>query len=298
MTQTTPARQDGEPPPGSTPAAVPVCRNCGTQAPGKFCPECGQQTGGEALSVAEFTRDFFRRYATREGRPWQTLSKLCFAPGVLTADHAAGRRARYLRPFQLYMIASVIVFAAVQFFGLNLGLRVFGEQGVHLLRAAPLSEEEAKAFGSGALPAQIILDNIDTPAVQRFKSMPREDRFRALRGRRGQYLSYFVLFLVPFYALILKLCYLDRRRRYAEHLVFGLHSHAFLLFMLLVEAALPAALANVLSSWVLIYFIVAMKRVYGGTWAGTIGRWAAALALYALVFFAGNLLLFAALLGL
>ena len=275
---------------------VPNCPNCCALATDKYCPHCGQETGSESPTVAEFFRVHFTRYATRKGVFWKTFSKLFFAPGALTVEYRAGRRARYLRPLQLYLAASVIVFASAQFFGLSLELRLLGDSGVHIVRASSQSIEDDGTRSARLMPAQIIADNIDTPAVRRFKTLSKEDRFRFLRARRIQYVSSFVLLLVPLYALILQICYIGRRRRYSEHLVFGLHAHSFLLFMLLVEAKLPTILADVLTLWVLAYFLIALKRVYGGTWGETIIRSTAMLVLYFATFFVGNLLLVLALL--
>ena len=73
--------------------------------------------------------------------------------------------------------------------------------------------------------------------------------------------------------------------------VMGLISVGFLLFMLLVEAKLPAMLADALSFWVLAYFTMALKRVYGGTWIETLGRGSAIFGLYFAIIFVMNLLL-------
>lgn len=152
---------------------VTDCLNCGAPAPGKYCPECGQETAREPRTVAQFLDGLTIQYATRQGQLWQTLSKLCFAPGALTVDYIAGKRARYLRPLQLYLIASLIVFGAVQFFGLNLGLRLYGDQGVHLLRSTRLTANDGHGAGMGLTPVQIILDHIDTPAVRHFDAVLR-----------------------------------------------------------------------------------------------------------------------------
>ncbi|MDO8773439.1 MAG: DUF3667 domain-containing protein, partial [Burkholderiaceae bacterium] len=273
----------------TSPRRVNYCLNCGGPAPGKFCPECGQETARKLRTFAEFIHGLIVRYVAPEGQLWQTLSKLFFAPGALTVEYLAGRRARYLRPFQLYLMASVIVFAAVQFFGLNLGLRLYGDQGVHFLRSSRLIGAEDHGYGLRLTPVQIILDHFDTPGVRRFGALSVEDRFTFLRARRAQYVSYFVLFLVPILALTLGLFYRNRRRRYAEHLVFGLHCQTFLLFILLVEAKLPTTLADALSFWVIAYFTIALKRVYGGTWPETLGRGAAILILYFAIIFVANL---------
>jgi hypothetical protein len=276
---------------------ITTCRNCGVPVPGKFCPECGQDTATRTRTVAEFIRELIAQYAGREGRIWQTFSKLFFAPGVLTVDYLGGRRTRYLRPLQLYLIASVTVFAAVQFFGLSLDLRLYGDHGAHLLRNSPLTGEDKQSVGSRLAPMQILLDHVDTPGVRRFGAMSPQERFGFLRARRVQFVSYFVLLLVPAYGLTLGLFYRNRRRRYGEHLIFSLHSHSFLLFMLLIEAKLPALVANALSLWVIAYFTVALKRVYGGTWVETLARGTATLTLYFAIFYALNLLLIFALMS-
>jgi Protein of unknown function (DUF3667) len=281
-----------------SPDRVRHCLNCGIPAPGNYCPACGQETAAGPRKLADFLGGWISRYLTRQGQLWQTLSKLFFAPGALTVEFMAGRRARYLRPFQLYLMISVVVFAAVQLFGLDLRLRFYGEQGLQVLRSArPLSAED-HGYGSRLAPVQLILDHLDTPGVRRFVALSPEDRFTFLRGRRAVYVSYFVLLLVPAFALTLGLFYRNRRRPYAEHLVFGLHGQTFLLFILLVEAKLPSMLADALSYSVIAYFAIALKRVYGGTWAETLGRGAMILALYFATFFAANLLLVFALLTL
>ena len=282
----------------SSPDRVNRCLNCGAPAPGNFCPECGQDTATEPRSLADFLQGLIARYLSRQGRLWQTLSKLFFAPGALTAEYVAGRRARYLRPLQLYLMTSVIVFATVQFLGLNLGLRFYADRGVHIVRSTRMPPNEDPGSGLRLAPVQIIVDHFDTPAVRRFAAMSLEDRFAFLRARRATYVSYFVLFLVPALAATLGLFYRNRRRRYAEHLVFGLHCQTFLLAALLVEAKLPTVLANALSFWVIAYFTIALKRVYGGSWTETLARGSIILALYFAIFFVANLLLVFALLTL
>lgn len=131
-----------------------VCRNCGTPAPAKYCRECGQETATEQRSAAQFFHALFEQWATGNGLAWQTLSRLFFAPGALTNEYLAGRRARYLRPLRLYLAASVIVFAAVQIFGLDASLRFYGEHDIHLLRAAPLSADESASRGVRLTPVQ------------------------------------------------------------------------------------------------------------------------------------------------
>ena len=86
-----------------------------------------------------------------------------------------------------------------------------------------------------------------------------------------------VLFLIlPVFAVLLKLLYARRGWYYSEHLVFGLHTHAFAFVVFSAVALLSgfAGGAGWLSTLLLcaipLYFVVAQKRVYGQGWAKTI----------------------------
>lgn len=84
-----------------------------------------------------------------------------------------------------------------------------------------------------------------------------------------------LLLLVPLAAGMLKLFYIRRKRRYVEHFVFTLNVHSFL-FITQFLAALGLVLFD--SSWLLtfsiiaiiVYFLLALKRVYGQGWGKTL----------------------------
>lgn len=278
-----------EPPAPVAGENVRRCLNCGTPAPGNFCPECGQETPPAPGTLTAFLRRRMTAAIARERRLWQTLSKLLLAPGAMTADYLRGRRASYVPPFKLYLVTSVLVFGMAQWFGLNLGLQFYGSHGIPIHRSTRLGAEQTDAPLTRLAPVRLIVEHLDTPAVRRFAALSPEDRFNFLRARRAPYASSFVLFLVPLFALVLDLFY--RERRYAEHLVFGLHCQTFLLLVLLAQARLPPVLANVLSYWTLAYLAIALKRVYGGTWPGTLVRGSLILALYFALFIAANIAL-------
>ena len=274
------------------------CLNCGADAPGNFCAACGQETATDPQPLGATLRDAISRSVGRGGKLRQTLALLLFAPGALTLEHRAGRRVRYLRPLQVYLLASVVVFAAVQVFALDLGLRIVGNEGVYLLRSARPAMVQAAGPRQRLTPVQIILDHADTPGVQLLRAMSPDERFAFLKARRTAAVSWFLLLLVPLLALTLGLVFRRPRRSYAEHLVFGLHSQAFLLLALLAEAVLPTLAANVLSLVVIAWFAIAFRRVYGGSWPATVLRTIVILTLYFAIFFACNLVLVYALLAL
>ena len=76
------------------------------------------------------------RYVALDGRLWKTLGALLFRPGFLTREYFAGRRRRYIRPARLFLVASLLMFAA---------LRIVVGLGRPRRRASSIGPAEAKA---------------------------------------------------------------------------------------------------------------------------------------------------------
>ena len=95
------------PPP---PVAQPSCLDCGAPLEGKYCIACGQRAQLRSLSLPSLTHDAVHDLVDLDSRVWQTLRALLFRPGFLTSEFLHGRRTRYLPPFRLYLVLSVIFF--------------------------------------------------------------------------------------------------------------------------------------------------------------------------------------------
>lgn len=85
-----------------------------------------------------------------------------------------------------------------------------------------------------------------------------------------EYISWAFFLLLPLFALILKLAYIRRNKRYMRHLIFSIHIHSyiFIIFTIIVGLLLlfDAGLKNIVLILLLsvpVYFIVAMKKFYG-----------------------------------
>jgi hypothetical protein len=70
-------------PAATSPTADSACRNCGAVAPGKFCPDCGQETRIALPTLRQFSREALGRLVDFDGRLWRTLKALVFRPGLL-----------------------------------------------------------------------------------------------------------------------------------------------------------------------------------------------------------------------
>jgi hypothetical protein len=84
-----------------------------------------------------------------------------------------------------------------------------------------------------------------------------------------------LFFLLPIFALILKLLYVRRDYFYSEHLVFSIYSYNFFflagsLKMLFDLVPWLEWLGTILGFWIVFYLLFAMKKMYGQGWGKTI----------------------------
>jgi len=248
------------------------------------------------MALREILRDTVMQLLSFESKAWQTFSRLVAAPGSLTAEYFAGRRARYIRPLRLYLWVSVLTISTTEIFGLHLGLRLPGDEGIYLFDTSSylgISEGDTGLLS----PMHFVLQHVDAPGLTRFKSMSLEAQTAYVLQRRHQILKYFMLLLVPVFALVLQLCYRDPRWRFPDYLVFCLHSQSFLLIALVVEALLPVSLALLVSAWVVAYYFIALRHVFAASWLATALRGSASAVLDFSIFFITGALLVLVLLG-
>jgi hypothetical protein len=279
-----------------TPAGA--CRNCGAAAPWNYCPNCGQETAIALPSAFTFLREAAGRYIRFDGRMWRSLHALLFRPGFLTREYLAGRRRRYVRPARLFVALSIVLFAVLRF-------AAAGPVIVDTGTASADGSAKAAHGGSSRLGFDVDSDLNLTfdPGSMRwlaplrarigaFNRLPREAKVDRLTGNVFRYAPYAAIGLLPLFALLLGISYAGggrrhpaRPNRYAAHLVFGAHNHAFVFLVATVIVVVPYwPLRATLLVWSLIYAVVSLHNVYGGSWLGVVLRAIAVTVVYALFF--------------
>jgi hypothetical protein len=99
------------------------CLNCGDTTPGRFCPTCGQRKTEVLVSVRTLLADVLEDQLVLNRALPRTLGALLFRPGFLTEEYVRGRIVRYIAPFRLYLVSSIVFFLLLSFVGLQ-GLQV------------------------------------------------------------------------------------------------------------------------------------------------------------------------------
>jgi hypothetical protein len=291
-----------------------ACRNCGTQAPLKFCPECGQETALHPPTLREFLHEFVGHYVALEGTLWRTLALLLARPGRLTREYLDGRRRRYVLPLRLYLTASFVFFLVLKLVAASvhpeMDVKVGGrkvpvatyEAGI-ASSVAPASSKVASGAGEPTFePVQVgecggpgqhacgRIEGVFNESLKRLQEHPQE----AMDQTRDHFLHwapYAIFFLLPAFAGIMMLAYRSRRMTYGEHFVFSLHLHAFWFLAGLVLIVLPAAVSDLAQFAVLAYGVWAMRETYAGRWWPTVLRALLVVALYGIVLVAAIVVL-------
>jgi hypothetical protein len=330
------------------------------------------------VSIRAMAAEALEDELTVDHRLPRTLHALFLRPGLLTLEYVNGRIVRYIRPFRLYLVSSVIFFLLLSFTSLRfvreaaLGpgtpagpaapaapaapeptsdapapvdgadtlplsaaaldsalaevRAALGQDGLapadrdslravrnQLIREqARLQRLEARAADPDAGPADTgvpfagaedptappsqpgdpmaFLDNVnlrlghprlDSAAAAKLRELRRMEPRQAIERLVSNFIGFIptVMFLLlPLFAGVLKVLYIRRRRFYAEHFIFLLHTHSFiyLLFTALLLAVVmgwaPGWLMTAITAWILVYTYLGMRRVYGQGRAKTFAK--------------------------
>lgn len=185
-------------------------------------------------------------------------------PGFLTQEFFAGRRERYLPPFRLYLVISVVLFVMVP-----------------LLPSGTLTQLESKDPSTLATCSSIgEKANSEATDVQEFVG-PLLNAMQAacvdLASNQGRRISAVFLhnlprmmfILLPLVALLAALLYWRPRRFYVAHLLLQVHNHAclFIALSLLALFNLVPGLGTFVN-WLLLPYLLwyvygAQRRYYG-----------------------------------
>jgi Protein of unknown function (DUF3667) len=271
-------------PPEST---VHRCLNCGAVLTGRYCANCSQAADVHVPSTRELLHQALEGITHSDSRLWRTLYFLWFKPGKLTQEFVAGRRASYLPPFRLYLVLSVIFFLAASFSNTHVKFVQFD---------AGTGMQETECDRLDDTPFAVALFGRDwAPRIKHAcHEIARDNGTSLFHIAVGTAPKAMFIFL-PLVAFLHMLMYWRPRHKYAEHLLFFLHVHAFFfsvmtLTVLLGDAADAWPALNSIASlgglllWILpVYTVFAMRRVFGRGWARTLVKASALFVVYMVV---------------
>jgi Protein of unknown function (DUF3667) len=244
------------------------CKNCGAALLGRYCVECSQPADVHVPTTGELIHEAMEGLTHADSRLWRTLVLLWFKPGKLTNEFVAGRRAAYVPPFRLYLILSIIFFLLMSFHTPHGNVLQFdpsdGSQKNGVDNCAAMNFNLRPAWKARITHAclEIQRDNGSNWLHVALRAGPKA-----------------MFIFLPLIAFLNMLMYWRPRHRYAEHLLFFLHLHAFffsvaivLMGVISVSEAWPvldpvaSVLATLLGWSLAVYSFMAMRRVFKRGW--------------------------------
>lgn len=256
-------------------AATAPCANCGHPRSDRYCPKCGQNDRDYIRSLPPLLGDILKETFELDGRIRRTIKPLFLRPGELPAEFSRNRRARYVSPIRLYLVASI---------GFFFLMSLVGELRPPRLERAAAARVEPPALAEAR-------QNADIDALKALLPLQQQHKVDALLARPGMFLAKsllyelsnnleelapctdcwrenwdryllaravdvledpaeglsllvdslpFALFVtLPAYALLLMLFFMGNRRFFTEHLVFAVQLHTFAFIVFAASMLLP-----------------------------------------------------------
>jgi hypothetical protein len=268
-------------------AAARRCLNCGAELTGRYCANCSQAADVHVPSTRELLHDALEGITHSDSRLWRTLNLLWFKPGKLTQEFVAGRRAAYLPPFRLYLVLSVLFFLVASLSPTQVKFVNLDSQTLEAGAPPDCAKVNATEF---SVP---LFGRDWAPRIKRACSEIARDSGSSLAHVAIATMPKAMFIFLPLVAFLHMLMYWRPRHRYAVHLLFFLHVHAFffsVMTLVVLSADASGAWPGLHMLWDLVpplllltlpvYTVVAMRRVFGRSWGRTLVKAGALFVVY------------------
>jgi hypothetical protein len=193
------------------------CKSCGHTLEENYCPSCGEKKfDPKQLSVKHFAEETFEGLVHFDNKFLHTLKTLLTKPGRLSLDYAEGKRVKYMKPVQFFLVVNLIFF----FF-------IIGN-----LYSLPLSNYTTYKPFTDYHTKELVQQKL-----QHLKMTDGE--YRQLFDEKIEANSKeFIFLFIPFYGLVFALLFFMYKRQLVEHLIFATHFIAFMLCWFFIQSYL------------------------------------------------------------
>jgi len=95
------------------------CLNCGSNLNSyKFCPVCGQKAATHRLSFHELWHDLLHNFTHADKSIFRLVGALAVRPGVVAREYVDGKRAKYFKPVNFFLVVGTILVFMISYFHL------------------------------------------------------------------------------------------------------------------------------------------------------------------------------------
>jgi hypothetical protein len=259
------------------------CQNCGHEDNGNYCSNCGQSFTALNRPLKDILAEV-GDMVNLDSRIFRSIPPFLFKPGFLTREYLAGKRKKYMSPFRLYLMLSLLFFFLAQ--STSKKITEAGDDWVKITTdtSEAIIKDDSLAIELLSNDSLFVADIDSTSSAKSIRQAKRRERLKegaieALTDKNTflqnlyRTISYVLFILMPVFALLLKLLYVRRRVFYIEHLMFSINMHSFMLlvfsFMIILGQIVKEKGEYITFMFILVpvYFTAGMKRFYQqGLW--------------------------------
>jgi hypothetical protein len=278
-----------------------TCLNCKTALPegAKFCYNCGQENRDLQIRFWELLSEFLSNTFNFDARLGRTIIDLVKRPGEITKQFHEGKRARYVRPMQLYLFVSFVYFL------------LSSMSPTTIVNQFPESEAEAGLMvDNGLIKVNVDSNDIfllgqnlkktdpnDEAAIDSLLDLTGETEHsdwerhlmkQTVRALNPKYeevlkqevfanLSWAMFLLLPVFASMLWFIVRKVSPFYIDSLIFSIHFHTVVFILFSIGAIIDFFVSSDLVYQTIIvltvlYLLLSLKRVYVLKWKKAISR--------------------------
>jgi hypothetical protein len=181
------------------------CLNCNNEIlpEQNFCPNCGQKTNLHQLSFHDVSHDALHYITHADKSIFSLLNNLLIKPGIVAREYIAGKRQKYFKPLNFFLIvAGILVFMTSLFY-------------------APDNSRSRQMIQS----AQKIQD-----PVKKQNLLNMAERLKTVNKITGKYSNVINMFATPFLTLLFWFFY-KKRFNYVESLIANMYIVGFIMLV-------------------------------------------------------------------
>ncbi len=242
------------------------CVTCGTILQGEYCSKCGEKTlvPEKDFSLIYFSGQAIEGITDLNSKVLKTFWFLFTKPGFLTLEYLKGRRSLYVKPVQLFIVSSLILYFVFPFMTLFFSNIPSMEHG----------------YQSGDRSLNIFNYDIATKVKQKMdeKKMTADQIEMETRKEASDKSKAFLFIIIPFWGFIIYLLYRKSFNFYVPHLIFAVQTFSFfILYQMIIQPAVAflwelseIAELTIIRTGFFIYLFFAVKRVYNSKWISTL----------------------------
>lgn len=259
------------------------CLNCNSTVEGKFCGNCGQENIEPRESLWSLITHTFKDFSHFDSKFFVTTKYLFLKPGLLTIEYNKGKRASYVNPIKLFFFTSFLFFVTMGFMGTmkpkmekigNLGTRMNHADSLALDSIARGFEQESNTLGK-----ELKLDTLHqgksffskymSKKYMELNKIYKKDKkafFEKAIENFFHNLHYFILMLLPLFALLYSILYIRQKRYFSEYVIFAIHFHVIVLLVILLSAIFNKLFPQIKEIYfyifIFMYQFFSMKKVF------------------------------------